>query len=150
MSVARALDRLALWQPVTAMSRRIQLDYLALVETWRDAPRMNTHSILLHALRIAAIQRIWLFGTEIPEFSPRHGVTRQGLEDRLIRLDVPACLALLAEIFPNDPDPATTRDYAEPAGRRTALSYKREHEMIFEPIRKAVLHGAGDRGRDHP
>ena len=136
MSVARALDRLALWQPVTAMSRRIQLDYLALVDTWPDAPRMATSSVLLHALRVAAIQRIWLLGTEIPEFSPRHGVTRQGLEDRLIRLDVPACLALLAEIFPTTPDPAAARDYAEPPGRRTAMSYAREHETIFEPIRR--------------
>ena len=129
-------DRLGLWQPVTAMSRRIQIDYLALVDTWPEAPRMATASVLLHALRIAAIQRIWLLGTEIPEFSPRHGVTRQGLEDRLIRLDVAACLALLAEIFPTAPDPAAARDYAEPAGRRTAMSYAREHETIFEPIRR--------------
>ncbi len=136
MGVARALDRLALWQPVTAMSRRIQLDYLALLETWPDAPRMATSSVLLHALRIAAIQRIWLLGTEIPEFSPRHGVTRQGLEDRLIRLDVPACLDLLAEIFPTSPDPAAVRDYAEPVGRRNAVSYEREHATLFEPIRR--------------
>ena len=136
MAVARALDRLALWQPVTAMSRRIQGDYLALIGTWPDAPRMATRSVLLHALRIAAIQRIWLLGTEIPEFSPRHGVTRQGLEDRLIRLDVPACLDLLAEIFPTTPDPAAARDYGEPAGRRNAVSYEREHATIFEPIRR--------------
>ncbi|WP_158742036.1 phosphoenolpyruvate carboxylase [Acidisphaera sp. L21] len=136
MSVARALDRLGLWQPVTAMSRRIQLDYLALLDTWPDAPRMGTQSVLLHALRIAAIQRIWLLGTEIPEFSPRHGVTRQGMEDRLIRLDIPACLALLAEIFPTTPHPAAARDYAEPVGRRTAQSYEREHAAIFEPIRR--------------
>ena len=136
MSVAHALDRLALWQPVTVMSRRIQLDYLALRDTWPDAPRMATHSVLLHALRIAVIQRIWLLGTEIPEFSPRHGVTRQGLEDRLIRLDVPACLALLAEIFPTSPDPAAARDYGEPAGRHNAVSYEREHSAIFEPIRR--------------
>ena len=136
MSVARALDRLALWQSVTAMSRRIQLDYLALIDTWPDAPRMSADAVLLHALRIAAIQRIWLLGTAIPEFSPRHGVTRQGLEDRLIRLDVPACLALLAEIFPTAPDPAAVRDYAEPAGRRNAVSYEREHATIFEPIRR--------------
>ena len=135
MSVARALDRLALWQPVTVMSRRIQLDYLALIDTWPDAPRMATASVLLHALRIALIQRIWLLGTEIPEFSPRHGVTRQGLEDRLIRLDVPACLELLAEIFPTSPDPAAARDYAEPAGPRNAVSYEREHATVFEPIR---------------
>ncbi len=136
MTVARALDRLALWQPVTAMSRRIQLDYLALAEAWPDAPHMAAEEMLLHALRIAAIQRIWLLGTEIPEFSPRHGVTRQALEDRLIRLDVPACLQLLAEIFPTAPDPAAARDYAEPAGRRNTVSYGREHAAVFEPIRR--------------
>ena len=134
MSVARALDRLGLWQPVTAMSRRIRLDWLALAGTWADMPRMATSEVLLHALRIAAIQRIWLLGAEIPEFSPRHGMTRQALEDRLLRLDVPACLALLDDIFPNAPNPAAVRDYAEPPGRRNAVSYRREHAELFEPI----------------
>ncbi len=134
MSVARALDRLGLWQPVTAMSRRIQIDWLALAGTWPETPRMATTEVLLHALRIAAIQRIWLLGTEIPEFSPRHGLTRQALEDRLLRLDVPACLDLLAEIFPTTPDPAAVLDYAEPPGRQNAVSYGREHTTIFQPI----------------
>ena len=134
MSVARSLNRLGLWQPVTAMSRRIQMDWLSLAGTWPDTPRMATAEVLLHALRIAAIQRIWLLGTEIPEFSPRHGLTRQALEDRLLRLDVPACLELLAEIFPNAPDPSAARDYAEPAGRRGAVSYGREHATILQPI----------------
>ncbi len=134
LAVARSLNRLGLWQPVTAMARRIQMDWLALASTWPDTPRMATPEVLLHALRIAAIQRIWLLGTEIPEFSPRHGVTRQALEDRLLRLDVPACLELLAEIFPTRPDPAAARDYAEPPGRQNAVSYEREHEAIFQPI----------------
>ena len=136
VSVARALDRLGLWQPVTAMSLRIQMDYLALAEVWPGRPRMAVSEVLLHALRIAAIQRIWLLGTAIPEFSPRHGLTRAALEDRLLRLDVPACLALVADIFPNRPDPAAARDYAEPPGRRNAVSYGREHSEIFEPIRR--------------
>ena len=136
MSVARALDRLGLWQPVQAMSLRIQMDYFALAEVWPGRPRMQGSEVLLHALRIAAIQRIWLLGTAIPEFSPRHGLTRSALEDRLLRLDVPACLALVAEIFPNRPNPAAARDYAEPPGRRNALSYGREHAEIFEPIRQ--------------
>jgi phosphoenolpyruvate carboxylase len=134
MSVARALDRMALWQPVTAMARRIQMDHLVLADAWPDAPRMATEEVLLHALRVAAIQRIWLLGTEIPEFSPRHNLTRQALEDRLLRLDVPACLALLGEVFPHAPNPATSRDFAEPPGRRNAVSYGREHAEIFEPL----------------
>ncbi len=136
MATARSLDRLGLWQPVTAMARRIQLDRLALAEAWPDAPRMAAEEVLLHALRIAAIQRLWLLGTEIPEFSPRFSLTRQALEDRLLRLDVPACLELLGEIFPHAPNPAAARDYAEPAGRRNAVSYGRMHEEVFEPMRR--------------
>ncbi len=134
MSVARALNRLGLWQDLTAMSRRIQIDWLALANTWPDTPGMAADEVLLHALRIAAIQRIWLLGTAIPEFSPRHGITRQALEDRLLRLDVPACLELLTQIFPTTPDPAAARDYAEPPGRLSAVSYEREHEELFKPI----------------
>lgn len=134
LTVAHALDRLALWQPVTAMSRRIQLDHLALAAAWPDAPRMSSKEMLLHALRIAAIQRIWLLGTEIPEFSPRFGITRAALEHRLLHLDVPACLALLSEIFPAAPNPAAARDYAETPGRRNAVSYSGIHETILTPI----------------
>ncbi len=133
-TVARALERLALWQPVAAMARRIQFDYLALAAAWPDAPHMAGEEMLLHALRIAAIQRIWLLSTEIPEFSPRHGLTRQTLEDRLLRLDVPACLKLLNEVFPNLPNPATARDYGEPPGRRNAVSYGDIHTAILQPI----------------
>jgi phosphoenolpyruvate carboxylase len=112
--------------------------------------------VLLHALRIAVIQRIWLLGTEIPEFSPRHTLTRMALERRLLNLDVPACLALLTDIFPTTPNPATARDYGEPAGRRSAVSYGREHEAIFEPMARlfavareigaAITHEAGALG----
>jgi phosphoenolpyruvate carboxylase len=134
LTVARALGRLGLWQPVTAMSRRIQLDYLALAEAWPDAPHMAIAEMLLHALRLAAIQRIWLLGTAIPDFSPRHGLTRQALEDRLLHLDVPACLALLGEVFPIGPGPAAARDFAETPGRRNGQSYAAIHDEILSPI----------------
>jgi phosphoenolpyruvate carboxylase len=134
VAVARSLDQLDLWRPVMAMVRRIQIDRLALAAAWPDAPRMASREVLLHALRIAVIQRIWLLGTDVPEFSPRHSLTRGALERRLLHLDVPACLALLADIFPTAPNPAVTRDYGEPAGRRSSMSYAREHQEIFEPI----------------
>jgi phosphoenolpyruvate carboxylase len=134
MSIARAMERLALWAPVLAMFRRIQADHLALRAAWPDVPRMATREVLLHALRLAMIHRIWLLGTEIPDFSPRYGVTRQGLEDRLIRLDVPAALAILEEIFPNKADPAAERSYSEPRAPRAVTSYSREHEAVLHPI----------------
>ena len=62
------------------MFRRVQADQLALQAAWPERPRMAAREVVLHALRLAIIQRIWLLAAEIPDFSPRHGVTRQGLE----------------------------------------------------------------------
>ena len=136
VAVARSLSDLDLWRPVMAMIRRIQVDRLALAVAWPDAPHMASREVLLHALRIAVIQRIWLLGAEIPEFSPRFGLTRLALERRLLQLDIPASLTLLGEVFPNAPDPASAQDYAEPPGRRSAMSYGHEHDEIFAPMER--------------
>jgi phosphoenolpyruvate carboxylase len=134
VAVARALERLDLWAPVQAMFRRIQADHLALRVAWPDAPRMGDREVLLHALRLALIHRIWLLATEIPDFSPRHGVTRADLMAAMLRLDVAPSLALLAEIFPSAPDPAAEFDFAEPRAPRASQAYAREHEELFAPI----------------
>ena len=134
--VARSLEVLDLWAPAQAMFRHIQADHVRLREAWPDAPEMATHEMLLHALRVALIGRIWLLSTGIPEFSPRHGVTREALMLRLLRLDVPAALVILGEVFPYHPDRSVDRDYAEPPGPRAASSYQREHDNIFGPIER--------------
>jgi phosphoenolpyruvate carboxylase len=134
--VARSLEALNLWAPAQAMFRHIQADHVRLREAWPDAPEMATKEMLLHALRVALIGRIWLLSTGIPEFSPRHGTTREALMLRLLRLDVPAALVILGEVFPYEPDPSVDRDYAEPRGPRAASSYRREHETIFGPIER--------------
>jgi phosphoenolpyruvate carboxylase len=134
VSVARALERLNLWAQAQAMFRRIQADHVALRAAWPDAPSMTTREMLLHALRQAAIHRIWLLAASIPDFSPRHGVTRQNLEARILRLDVPAALALLAEVFPKASDATAGRDYGEPRAPLGTTAYAREHAEIFEPM----------------
>jgi phosphoenolpyruvate carboxylase len=135
VAVARALERLDLWADVAAMFRRVQTDHLSLRAVWPDAPRMGDEEVLLHALRLALIQRIWLLATAIPDFSPRHGVTPQDMLDRLIRLDVPAAVALLAEVFPAAAAPGAELDYGEAAGPRSG-SYGAEHKAIFDPMRR--------------
>ena len=139
--VARTLTRLDLWAVTLATVRRAQADQVGLRTAWPDLPGMSDRAVLLHALRIAAIQRIWLLGTEIPEFSPRHGVTPEGVQARLLRLDVPGAIEVLAQLFPSAPDPAAAEDYGEPgaSGRGAATSYAREHETIFGPLVR--LHG---------
>lgn len=134
IAVARALERLDLWAPAQAMFRRVQADHLALRAVWADAPRMKPREVLLHALRLALIHRIWLLATEIPEFSTRHNVTRQALEAALLRLEVPTSLGLLAEIFPAGADPIAEQDYGEPPAPRAVGSYEREQSEIIAPI----------------
>jgi phosphoenolpyruvate carboxylase len=134
VTVARSLERLDLWAQAQAMFRRIQADHVALRAVWPDAPTMGTREMLLHALRLALIHRIWVLATAIPDFAARHGVTRQALETRILRLDVVSALKLLSETFPSAPDPAADRDYAEPRAPRASAAYAREHAEIFTPI----------------
>ena len=133
-AVARALQRLDLWAPVQAMFRRVQADHLALRAAWPDAPRMQAREVLLHALRLALVQRMWLLAHEIPDFSPRHGVSRHGLEAMLLRLEVGPALALLGEIFPTGADPTEGEDFGEAPAPRVVGSYVREHAEIIAPI----------------
>jgi phosphoenolpyruvate carboxylase len=135
VAVARALERLDIWAAVQSMFRRIQADHLALRVAWPDAPRMATREVLLHALRLALVHRIWLLATEISDFSPRHGVTRPVLEAAILRLDIEPALDLLAEIFPAASDASAECDYAEPAAPRGTTAYAREHAEIFAPMR---------------
>lgn len=134
LRLAAILEEMALAAPLGAMFRRVQADHLLLRGTWPDAPRMEEREILLHALRIAIIGRIWRLAMRVPEFSARHGVSHAALLMRLVRLDVPAALELLRDIFPAAPDPAAGLDYGEAPGPRGASSYEREHREIFEPM----------------
>ncbi|MGI4953630.1 MAG: phosphoenolpyruvate carboxylase [Janthinobacterium lividum] len=134
--VAAALESLGLWQTVQPTIRRAQADQLSLRVAWPELPRMADRQSLLHALRLAVISRIWLLATEVPDFSPRFGATPETLRARLLRLDVPAALDLLAEIFPREAASGAARDYGEPGGAGGTSSYAAEHERIFEPMRR--------------
>ncbi|MDP3417312.1 MAG: phosphoenolpyruvate carboxylase [Falsiroseomonas sp.] len=134
MHVASALERLGLSADVRRMLRHLQADHLALRAAWPDLPRMPDRLVLLHALRLALIHRIWLLAVQIPEFSPRHGATREALIRGILQLDVDRALALLAEVFPSRPDPASSLDFHEPAPGRGGASYAAEHTAIFTPM----------------
>ena len=134
LAVARAIERLGQTASVQRLFRRLQADHLALSGVWPEAPRMAAREVLLHALRLALISRLWLLATEIPDFAPREGVTRGAIEARILQLDIPASLAELAQIFPPTADPAAACDFAEPHDRHTPIAYAREHAEIFAPM----------------
>ncbi len=151
--LARGLERLDLWASTQSMFRRIQADHLALRVAWPDAPRMQLKEMLLHATRLALIERIWLLSTRIPYFSPRHGFSRQDVDAQILRLEIPAALKQLTEIFPPAPDHSITLDFRETRGPRADHAYSRENEEIFRPMRRlfelvreisiAVMHDVG-------
>nr|WP_314072643.1 phosphoenolpyruvate carboxylase [uncultured Roseococcus sp.] len=136
LAVASPLDALGLQAPLWRMFRRLQADHLELRAAWPELPAMPERLVLLHALRLSLIHRLWLLAIEVPEFSPRHGVTREAVIQRILALDVPPALDLLGEVFPAAPDAVSHLDFHEPATRDSRTSYAREHEEIFEPMRR--------------
>jgi phosphoenolpyruvate carboxylase len=135
LAVARALEELALGDAARAVFRRLRVDDLALRAAWPDAaPAMSDRLFALHALRLCLIHRIWLLAVTVPDFSPRHGITREGLVLRLLRLDVEAAVDLLEQVFPTMPPPEEALDFHEPPSPRHG-GYGREQEEIIQPLR---------------
>lgn len=136
LAVAGPLDTLGLQAPLWRMFRRLQADHLALRAAWPDLPVMPERLVLLHALRLSLIHRLWLLAATVPEFSPRHGATRDTVIQRILALDVEPALDLLGQVFPVAPDPVSGLDFHEPPSCDSRTSYAREHEEIFEPMRR--------------
>jgi phosphoenolpyruvate carboxylase len=91
---------------------------------------------LLHAIRIAVIQTIYLLATEIPEFSSRHQVANRRIFQRVLQLDVPVAVSMLRQIFPATPESSPELDFGEPATYLSDASqtYQRENDQIFTPL----------------
>jgi phosphoenolpyruvate carboxylase len=143
LAVARALEEMDLGDAARGVFRRLKADDLALRAAWPpateapggepDAPRMSDRLFALHALRMCLIHRIWLLAVTVPDFSPRHGITREGLVRRLLRLDVEAAVDLLDQVFPATPPPEEGLDFFEPASPRRG-GYGREQEEVILPL----------------
>ncbi|RKK01630.1 phosphoenolpyruvate carboxylase, partial [Pseudoroseomonas wenyumeiae] len=137
LAVARALEDLALGDAARGVFRRLRADDLALRAAWPGtAPAMSDRLFALHALRLCLIHRIWLLAVAVPEFSPRHGITREGLVHRLLRLDVEDAVELLEQVFPAAPPPEEALDFFEPPSPRHG-GYGREQQEIVQPLRLA-------------
>jgi phosphoenolpyruvate carboxylase len=94
--------------------------------------------LLLHSIRIALIQEIFMLATRVPEFSMQTGTTRERVVANLLGLDVIPAVEVLEKIFPRFGDERITDDFGEPATYRSdeTLSYGQEHEQIFQPARR--------------
>ncbi|MBE7211029.1 MAG: phosphoenolpyruvate carboxylase, partial [Gluconacetobacter diazotrophicus] len=134
--ISAGLERFNLWADTQSMFRRIQADHLALRAAWPDAPRMETPELLLHALRLAVIERIWLLASRIPYFAPRDGFSRETLVDQVLRLEIPNVLEQMRHIFPAQGGEEMPFDFREEAGPRGDTAYSKENSEIFGPMRE--------------
>jgi phosphoenolpyruvate carboxylase len=142
-AAARAAGEAGVSDPLNRFLKRLKAEDLAVREAFgpnalpKTAQRRRDRLLLLHALRAGAIQRLCLLAARVPEFSPQGPITRAGLLERLMRLDVPGALERLEEIFPKEP-PAVVGDddFGEPAdyAPEEAHGHRDLHEQIFEPI----------------
>jgi phosphoenolpyruvate carboxylase len=96
--------------------------------------RDNIH--LLHALRLALMQRLDVLAVHVPDFSDRHNFSRSGLIARLTQLDVEPVIEILRDIFPMTEPRIQPHDFGVDATYRSEenQSYGQEHALIFDPI----------------
>jgi phosphoenolpyruvate carboxylase len=136
-------ENLRLHDRLARVLREFEADALLLGECLGPAPETprRRRVILLHALRAALIQRVCALAMRVPDFSPQHGTSLSQIRERLMRLDIPATVKLLTEIFPQRGDGMAAEDFGEAASWRPdeALSYGVEHENLFRPLLE--LHG---------
>ena len=106
-AIAAHLEKTAVHGRLVRVYRKLLADDLPLRETYRELGRepargrVDLRSArgaaptgedrealgLLHALRIAVIQRAWLTAMHIPDFTPVDGIDRDGLIQRILHLE---------------------------------------------------------------
>lgn len=151
LTIAAHIERIGLFDRLARILRVLERDHLDLAIALREhrrrtrgagetpiavdpTTRDNLH--LLHALRLALIERIAHTAVQVPDFSDRHEVTRDTLVEALLRLEVEPALQLLSRIFPVLESEREPLDWGEPstyAGDREQ-SYAQEHALLFRPL----------------
>lgn len=149
--VSEYLERMGLHEMLIKIFRVIQTDYLD-IRGWRLSrddtggipgsrgrvldKESRDNLLLLHSLRIALIQEIFLLAVRVPEFSMQTGTTREQVIECLLELKVLPTVEKLSRIFPRVGDVRVGADFGEPATYRSdgTLGYDQEHERIFLPL----------------
>jgi phosphoenolpyruvate carboxylase len=147
--IARQVETTNIHARLERVRLRLQADYFLLREALAEAGATGEGSraapdaedrkeiALLHALRLSMIHRLYFLASHIPAFTPHEGVTREDLQQGILRLEVEPAVAMLKDIFPrSDSVNFAALDFAEPASyaRDAAQTYEREHVSIFEPL----------------
>lgn len=92
--------------------------------------------VLIHVLRLALIQRLFLLAARVPRFSSRPNLTMEEVVEQLLRLNVPSALSVLREVFPIEPESDINGEFGEPTTFHgdAARGYSFENRVIFDQI----------------
>jgi phosphoenolpyruvate carboxylase len=165
-TIARHLEHLGIHDRLKRVQRRLYEDMIVLADNLAASPEVaggagagaerRENLAILHAIRVALIQRIWMLAMHVPQFSPQLGTSIDDLIRRLLHLDVDTVVARLREIFPVAPPAGSgEEDFGEPTSYRaeSQRTYEREHREIFDPmislfslvrtVGAAITHAAG-------
>jgi phosphoenolpyruvate carboxylase len=138
-ALTRLSQKAGLTEALSRILRRLRAERpLPAVLAPAETPRRNRVR-LLHALRISLIQRAALLAARIPPFTPLGGVTREGIQTRILRLDILPAVDDLMEQFPLRPrEGLDGLDFGETVqtGSVEPAGYGREHAELFQPLLK--------------
>lgn len=117
----RILDRLSMESGKMPDDYRLQLD-------------------LLHAIRIAIIEHVYLLAARIPEFASRHDVTQEQVMSMVLSLEIPMALSVLREVFPMEPLDEVDASFDEESTYHATgenVGYVVLHETLIDPMERA-------------
>ncbi len=112
-------------------------------EQWREGLDM------MHALRIALIQHIYLLAAQIPDFSMANGISRERVIGLIISFHITDAVALLREVYPVSMPQPLDYDMDEEAGDlgSQGVSYASIQNDLIDPMEQTyelvLLLGAG-------
>jgi phosphoenolpyruvate carboxylase len=93
---------------------------------------------LLHAVRIALIQHMFILGARLPQFARAAGFSRDEVLAEILALSVPDAVAQLREGFPQDAGEGDSTLFNEPAdGEETGTGYADIEEQTIAPLERA-------------
>lgn len=108
------------------------------VPSYRLPEDMRQRYKLLHVLRLALIQRIFILVTRIPRFSNHQGITVRDLVREILKFNIDGALKLLREIYPMEAADYLSLDNPENATYKGDHShgYEYENKQIFDKIER--------------
>ena len=137
-ALSETVEDMGLHGPLERVLRALHAEHLRLKAALPgpEGPG-RTRLLLLHTLRAAALQRIARLAAELPPFNPQFALSRETLQEQLIRLDIPAALACLDRLFPLvEHAPFADTDWGEPAGYSAeARGHATEHAHLLAPLK---------------